>query len=165
MPAKAAIKSGIVPHAEADPDQFYIPARAPVTRARRTLKHDDSFLVLDSHGDIGASSGEADGLFDHDTRYLARLELSIGGATPLLLGFNLRDDNLIYTVDLTNPDVYKDNRVVFEKARCTSCARPSCGSRRPINGSPSRTRATTSLRCGSRWNLATILPTCSRRAA
>jgi len=116
MPAKAAIQSGIVPHAEADAGQFYIPARAPVTRARRTLKHDDSFLVLDSHGDIGASTGEADGLFDHDTRYLARLELLIGGATPLLLGFNMRDDNLVYTVDLTNPDVYKNNRVVFEKS-------------------------------------------------
>src|SRR5262249_44126906 len=116
MPAKAAIQSGIVPHAEADADHFYIPARAPQTRARRTLKHDDSFLVLDSHGGIGATAGEADGLFDHDTRYLARLELSIGGATPLLLGFNLRDDNLVYTVDLTNPDVYKQNRVVFEKS-------------------------------------------------
>src|SRR5215469_8691082 len=116
MPAKAAIKSGIVPQAEAEADQFYIPARAPLTRARRTLKHGDSFLVLDSHGDIGATAGEADGLFDHDTRYLARLELSIGGATPLLLGFNLRDDNLVYTVDLTNPDVYKNNRVALEKS-------------------------------------------------
>jgi glycogen debranching enzyme len=115
MPAEAAIRSGIVPLAETDADQFYIPARAPTTRARRTLKHDDSFLVLDSYGDIGASAGEADGLFDHDTRYLSRLELSVGGATPLLLGFNLRDDNLVYTVDLTNPDVYKQTRVVFEK--------------------------------------------------
>jgi len=116
MPAEAAIRSGILPHAEADADHFYIPATAPTTRARRTLKHDDSFLVLDSHGDIGASAGEADGLFDHDTRFLSRLELSVGGATPLLLGFNLRDDNLVYTVDLTNPDVYKQNRVVFEKS-------------------------------------------------
>jgi len=115
-PANAAIHSGILPQAEAEADQFYIAARAPLTRARRTLKHGDSFLVLDSHGDIGASAGEADGLFDHDTRYLERLELSIGGATPLLLGFNLRDDNLVYTVDLTNPDVYKNNRVVFEKS-------------------------------------------------
>jgi glycogen debranching enzyme len=116
MPGKAAIRSGIVPQAEAEADQFYIRARAPLTRPRRTLKHDDSFLVLDSHGDIGATAGEADGLFHCDTRYLARLELLVGGATPLLLGFNMRDDNLVYTVDLTNPDVYKNNRVVFEKS-------------------------------------------------
>jgi len=31
--------------------------------------------VLDSHGDIGASAGGPDGLFNADTRYLARLEL------------------------------------------------------------------------------------------
>ena len=116
MPGKAAIRSGIVPQAEAEADQFYIRARAPLTRPRRTLKHDDSFLVLDSHGDIGATAGEADGLFHCDTRYLARLELLVDGATPLLLGFNMRDDNLVYTVDLTNPDVYKNNRVVFEKS-------------------------------------------------
>jgi glycogen debranching enzyme len=116
MPAKAAIQSGIVPQAEAEADHFYIRARVPVTRPRRVLKHDDSFLVLDSHGDIGATAGEADGLFNNDTRFLARLELLIGGATPLLLGFNMRDDNLVYTVDLTNPDVYNNNRVVFEKS-------------------------------------------------
>ena len=42
---------------------FYIPATGPATRPRRTLKHDDTFLVLDSHGDIGASAGGTDGLF------------------------------------------------------------------------------------------------------
>jgi hypothetical protein len=38
---------------------FYIPAAGPETRPRRTLKHDDSFLVIDAHGDIGASAGNA----------------------------------------------------------------------------------------------------------
>ena len=33
------------------------------TRPRRTLKHDDCFAVLDSHGDIGASPGGPDGIF------------------------------------------------------------------------------------------------------
>ena len=33
---------------------FYIPATGPATRPRRTLKHGDTFAVLDSHGDIGA---------------------------------------------------------------------------------------------------------------
>ena len=116
MPTKAAIRPGIVPQADPEADHFEIRARAPLTRPRRTLKHDDSFLVLDSHGDIGATAGEADGLFNSDTRYLARLELLIGGTTPLLLGFNMRDDNLVYTVDLTNPDVYRNDRVVFEKS-------------------------------------------------
>ena len=42
---------------------FYISARVQNARARRTLKHDDAFIVLDSHGDLGASSGGQDGLF------------------------------------------------------------------------------------------------------
>ena len=39
----------------------------PATRQRRSLKHDDTFIVLDSHGDIGASAGGPDGLFNADT--------------------------------------------------------------------------------------------------
>src|SRR5580704_9294408 len=115
MPAKAAIQSSVVPRPEAVTD-FYIPATAPLTRPRCTLKHDDSFLVIDSQGDIGTTAGDSDGLFHRDTRHLARLELLVNGFTPLLLGFTMRDDNLVYTVDLTNPDVYKNNRVVFEKS-------------------------------------------------
>jgi glycogen debranching enzyme len=114
MPAKAAIRPEAAPRPE-PLTNFYIPARAPQTRPRRTLKHDDSFLVIDSHGDIGATAGETDGLFHCDTRYLARLEFSINGAAPLLLGSTMRDDNLVYTVDLTNPDVYLNNRIVFAK--------------------------------------------------
>jgi hypothetical protein len=56
MPAKAAIPSDIAPRPESVTD-FYIPARAPQTRPRRTLKHDDSFLVIDSQCDIGATVG------------------------------------------------------------------------------------------------------------
>ena len=65
---------------------FYIPMTGPATRPRRSLKHDDTFIVLDSHGDIGASAGGPDGLFNADTRYLARLEMVLDEVQPLLLG-------------------------------------------------------------------------------
>ena len=94
---------------------FYIPATGPATRPRRTLKHDDTFVVLDTHGDIGASAGGSDGLFHCDTRFLSHLELLINGMQPLLLGSNVRDDNTLLTVDLTNPDVYFDDRLVLPK--------------------------------------------------
>src|SRR5467141_10124 len=94
---------------------FYIPMTGPAARPRRSLKHDDTFIVLDSHGDIGASAGGPDGLFNADTRYLARLELLLDGVQPLLLGSNLRDDNSALTVDLTNPDVYRNGRIVLQK--------------------------------------------------
>src|ERR1700728_747569 len=94
---------------------FYIPMTGPAARPRRSLKHDDTFIVLDSHGDIGASAGGPDGLFNADTRYLARLELVLDEVQPLLLGSNLRDDNSALTVDLTNPDIYRDGRIVLQK--------------------------------------------------
>src|ERR1700730_2228219 len=91
---------------------FYIRATGPETRLRRTLKHDDSFLLLDAHGDIGASAGTGDGLFYRDTRFLSHLEMRVNGMQPLLLGSNLRDDNAILTVDLTNPDLFSKERVI-----------------------------------------------------
>src|ERR1700710_1348631 len=94
---------------------FYIPMTGPASRPRRSLKHDDTFIVLDSHGDIGASAGGPDGLFNADTRYLARLELVLDEVQPLLLGSNLRDDKSALTVDLTNPDVYRHGRIVLQK--------------------------------------------------
>src|SRR5881628_3724723 len=94
---------------------FYIPMTGPAARPRRSLKHDDTFIVLDSHGDIGASAGGPDGLFNSDTRYLARLELLLDDLQPLLLGSNLRDDNSALTVDLTNPDIYRDGRILLQK--------------------------------------------------
>src|SRR5215469_12621701 len=94
---------------------FYIPMTGPATRPRRSLKHDDTFIVLDSHGDIGASAGGPDGLFNTDTRYLARLELVFEDVQPLILGSNLRDDNASLTIDLTNPDIYRQGRLVLQK--------------------------------------------------
>ena len=115
MPVKAVIITSSEITEPVSEAPFYIPMTGPAARPRRVLKHDDTFMVLDSHGDIGASAGGPDGLFDHDTRYLARLELVLDSVQPLLLGSNLRDDNSALTVDLTNPDIYRDDRLVLPK--------------------------------------------------
>jgi glycogen debranching enzyme len=94
---------------------FYIPVTGPSTRPRRTLKYDDTFIVLDSHGDIGASAGGSDGLFHADTRFLSYLEVLLNGMQLLLLGSNVRDDNTLLTIDLTNPDMYFDKHLVLQK--------------------------------------------------
>src|SRR5712692_9428237 len=96
-------------------DPFYIPATALTSRPRRILKHGDSFIVLDSHGDIGATAGGTDGLFHCDTRFLSNLELRVQGMAPLLLGSSIRDDNSVFSVDLTNPDIYENDRIVLER--------------------------------------------------
>lgn len=94
---------------------FYIPATGSPSRPRRALKHNDTFAVFDSHGDIGVSGGSPDGLFDRDTRILSHFELLIHGAQPLLLGSMVKSDSIHYQVDLTNPDIYADDKLVLLK--------------------------------------------------
>src|SRR4029453_16500687 len=94
---------------------FYIPATGPTSRPRRTLKHGDCFAVLDSHGDIGATAGGPDGVFYADTRFISRLAMHLDGMQPLLLGSSVRDDNMVLTVDLTNPDMYFEKRLLLPK--------------------------------------------------
>ena len=104
-----------VPFDNSPEAQFYIPAVGPASRPRRTLKQDDTFVVVDSHGDIGASPGGSDGLFLCDTRFLSHFELLINGMQALLLGSNTRDDNTSLIIDLTNPDLYAEQRLVLPK--------------------------------------------------
>jgi glycogen debranching enzyme len=95
--------------------QFYITATQPTTRPPRALKYGDTFVVFDRRGDIGALPHSSAGVFHKDTRYLSRLEFLVNGRQPLLLGSNLRDDNAAFIVDLTNPDLIADQRVMLEK--------------------------------------------------
>jgi len=115
MPGQA-VKQAIVSSANAPSEAPYsIHVTGPAQRPRRSLKHNDTFLVLDAYGDVGALSEGSDGLFDSDTRFLSRLDLLVNGMRPLLLGSNVSDDNSLLTVDLTNPDMLVDEHVIFEK--------------------------------------------------
>ncbi len=95
---------------------FAIAVTESAARPRHTMKHGDSFLVLDSHGDIGVSAGGPDGLFHHDTRYLSQFGLLVNGLQPLLLGSNLSNDNCVLTVDLTNPDIVDRDTLILSKS-------------------------------------------------
>jgi glycogen debranching enzyme len=87
---------------------FYIPAADSPSRFRYKIKHNDTFAVIDDHGDMGVAAGDPDGVFNHDTRYLSRFELFLNGQHALLLGSGVRDDNSVMTADLTNPDIHDE---------------------------------------------------------
>lgn len=94
---------------EATSTAYVIPATSSFQERRpRTLKHGDMFAIFDRNGDAIAAMGSPDGLYYCDTRHLSWLQLKIGGAHPLLLGSNLREDNATLTCDLTNPDLVDD---------------------------------------------------------
>jgi glycogen debranching enzyme len=92
-------------HAEADTSP----------RAHETLKHNDAFAVVDTHGDIGAFGNHSDGFFFNDTRYLSRIELLIARHPPLLLGSTVDSNDLQLCSDLTNTDVYADGGLWLHK--------------------------------------------------
>jgi len=85
----------------------YILATSPLADGRtRVLKHDDTFGVFDRYGDIHPIGMGEQGIFHHGTRFLSRLSLALGSVRPLLLSSTVREDNTLFTADLTNPDDY-----------------------------------------------------------
>jgi glycogen debranching enzyme len=76
------------------------------------LKHGNSFAVFDHRGDVAVSEASEHGLYHLGTRFVSRCELRLAGRQPLLLSSSIRDDNSVFTADLTNPDVVREGRVV-----------------------------------------------------
>jgi glycogen debranching enzyme len=93
----------------------YIAAKKSVARTSRSLKHDDTFAVIDSHGDLNAISDGSDGLYYCDTRHLSYVELRVADNEPLLLGSTLSDDGVCVDVDLSNPDIQRDGEIILFK--------------------------------------------------
>jgi len=84
-------------------DRYYILANSSLADATtRELKHEDTFLVTDRHGDIRPLGFEKHGLFHAGTRFLSRSVLKLDEQSPLLLGSSVREDNNLLSVDLTN---------------------------------------------------------------
>jgi glycogen debranching enzyme len=86
--------------------QFYIRASSSLADDRtRVLMGGDSFAIFDRSGDIQPVGVGQQGLFHKETRHLSRLELRICGVRPLLLSSTIREDNVVFAIDLTNPDL------------------------------------------------------------
>jgi glycogen debranching enzyme len=87
-------------------NEFYIRVQSTLAHSQnRVLLQCDTFAIFDQHGDIQPYWSGEQGLFHRDTRYLSKLELRICGARPMLLSSAVRDDNVVLSVDLTNPDL------------------------------------------------------------
>jgi len=89
-------------------DTFYILATdAPADYVSRVLKDGETFAVFDPHGDIQAAGLGQEGIYHEGTRFLSRLLFKLGNARPFLLNSVVKEDNSLFVVNLTNPDVYQ----------------------------------------------------------
>ncbi len=90
--------------------QFYIRASSALADDRtRVLLNGDTFAVFDRSGDIQPVGFGQQGIFHNETRHLSRLEMRFCGFRPLLLSSTIREDNVLFAIDLTNPDIQLDS--------------------------------------------------------
>jgi glycogen debranching enzyme len=87
-------------------DSYYILATSPLAdNQTRVLKHGDTFAIFDLYGDIRRLGRGEQGLYHKGTRHLSRSVLTLGTQRPLLLGSSVSEDNVLFAVDMTNPDM------------------------------------------------------------
>lgn len=97
-------------------DEFYILATSALADDRtRVMKHGDTFAVFDRHGDIQPVGLGEQGLYHEGTRFLSRMELLLPESRPLLLNSTVTEDNTLFSVDLTNPDVSVNGNVTLPR--------------------------------------------------
>ncbi|MGH7258880.1 MAG: amylo-alpha-1,6-glucosidase, partial [Nitrospiraceae bacterium] len=97
-------------------DQFYILASSSMANNRtRVLKHGETFGVFDRYGDIQPVGRGTQGLYHEGTRFLSREELFLDNDRPMLLSSTVKEDNALLAVDMTNPDLYRDGRIVVPR--------------------------------------------------
>ena len=69
------------------------------------LLHGDTFAVFDRFGDIQGLGDSQQGIFFRESRHLSNLQVRINDIRPLLLSSTVREDNILFAIDLTNPDM------------------------------------------------------------
>jgi glycogen debranching enzyme len=95
---------------------YHIAATSEVMETRPlVLKCGDTFAVFDLRGDIVSREHSAEGLFFEDTRFLSHFTLSIAGGHPMLLGSTVVTETATLSVDLTNPDIFRDGTIEIRR--------------------------------------------------
>jgi glycogen debranching enzyme len=97
-------------------DTFYIVATdSTADDVTRVLKDGETFAVFDRQGDIQSGGLGQEGLYHEGTRFLSRLLFKLNNARPFLLNSSVRENNLVFVINLTNPDVYQAGQIVLPR--------------------------------------------------
>ncbi len=100
------------PSSEHGPDHHIVGSPSHETEGGRVLKHDDAFLIVDRLGEILPTGRGEQGIYYRGTRYLSRLRVRFAKRPPMLLCSSVLENNLLLAVDLSNPEMHVDGRVV-----------------------------------------------------
>lgn len=97
-------------------DKYYILASSSYADDRvLTLNYGDTFGIFDRWGDIKQFGTCVQGIYHQGTRFLSDMELEINHYRPMLLSSNIKNENEMLSVDLTNPDISNERDIVIPK--------------------------------------------------
>jgi glycogen debranching enzyme len=96
-------------------DDYYIVTEASSSAEVRVLKHNDSFAVFDRNGDIQHAGLGEQGIYHEGTRFLSMLAFRFGNLQPFLLSSTIKRNNLIFSINLTNPDLFMNGALVLRR--------------------------------------------------
>ena len=92
-------------------------------RRRLVIKEDELLMYTDDEGLIPAAESSSLGLYFRDTRFLSRLEMTIGGRRPVLLS-STAERNYVSSAEFTNLEIKgAGRREASRRPRCTCAAR------------------------------------------
>jgi glycogen debranching enzyme len=96
-------------------DKYYILASSSYADDKVcVLNYEDSFGVFDRWGDLKQIGSGVQGIYHQGTRFISEMEIELNHYRPLLLSSNIKNENEILSVDLTNPDI-DDGAVLIAK--------------------------------------------------
>jgi glycogen debranching enzyme len=96
--------------------QYYIAAKSsPTSDTVRVLKYGTMFAVFDRLGDIRHYGLGEQGVFFEGTRHLSQMVLQLWNERPLLLSSTIEPNNFLFTADLANLDVSREDTVVIHR--------------------------------------------------
>ncbi len=87
-------------------DQYYILATSALADTQtRVLKQGETFAVFDLYGDARRLGSGEQGLYHEGMRHLSGSFFRLGDERPLVLASSVTEDNVLFAVDMTNPDM------------------------------------------------------------
>ena len=97
-------------------DKYYILASSSYADDRvLTLNYGDTFGIFDRWGDIKQFGTCVQGIYHQGTRFISDMELELNHYRPMLLSSNIKNENEMLSVDLTNPDISNEQDIVIPK--------------------------------------------------
>jgi len=97
-------------------DKYYIHASSSYADDHvSVLNYEDTFGIFDRWGDIRQIGSGVQGIYHQGTRFISEMELEINNYRPMLLSSNIKNENEILSVDLTNPDMEGSNNLLIPK--------------------------------------------------